>query len=101
MTSYPQHTNTIQFTIQWAGCPKGSSCLRIVTAAKMAMLRQDLFLKNKIIKQTLPPKKPNNNKKGAHRPRRLQAITALPASPCGCVKAPAQWPAATPSISLN
>lgn len=51
--SYPQHMNTIAFTIQWAGCPKGYSCLSTVTTAKRTMLRQDLFLKNKIIKN--PP----------------------------------------------
>lgn len=47
--SYPQHMNTIAFTIQWAGCPKVCSCLSsIVTTANMTMLRQDLFLKKQI-----------------------------------------------------
>lgn len=50
--------NTIAFAIQWAGCPKGCLCLFIVTAAKMTILKQDLFLKNEIIKipVPLPPK---------------------------------------------
>lgn len=65
--SYPQHMNTIAFTIQWAGCPKGCSCLSIVTA-KMTMLRQDLILKNKIIKNPTPKKTPKNKQqqKKAH-----------------------------------
>jgi len=50
--------NTIAFTIQWAGCPKGCSCLSIVTTAKMTTLTQDLFLKNKIIKKKPTPKNP-------------------------------------------
>lgn len=70
--SYPQHMNTIAFTIQWAGCPKGCSRLSILTMANMTMLRQDLFLKNKInfkktttkiIKKQTNKQRTNNYKK--------------------------------------
>lgn len=94
--------NTIVFTIQWAGCPKGCLCLFIVTAAKMAILKQDLFPKNKIIKiqasLPLPIKYPEEQTTKAHtEPADCRQLFQLSTE---SVTAPAQRPAAVSPAAI-